>query len=264
MLLAVGIGSLWLISLIAALALGWNALSWWQGLLLIGVRSQLHTGLFIIGHDAMHRVLWPGQPRLNDRLGALALLLYAGLSYRQCRAMHHRHHRLTATSADPDFPASGQAHLLSWYGQFMAGYLSRSQMSRLLIGWALLFCLVSPFNPSAARLVLLFCTLPLLLSSWQLFLFGTYLPHRHQRASDALSRPLSLDHPVWLSLLACYHFGYHREHHDHPQLAWHQLPAQRRHSRWPAEPGSVGGSARSQHDGDLSRRLERQRAGDRP
>jgi beta-carotene ketolase (CrtW type) len=30
-----------------------------------------------------------------------------------------------------------------------------------------------------------------------------------------------------LSLLACFHFGYHREHHDNPSLSWYQLPAAR-------------------------------------
>lgn len=264
MLLAAGLSSLWLVSLIGVLALPLQALPWWQGLLLVGLRSQLHTGLFIIGHDAMHRVLWPGHPRLNDRLGALALLLYAGLPYSHCRALHHRHHRLTATAADPDFPARGHAHLIHWYGQFMAGYLSWAQMGRLLGGWALLVCLLHPFTPSAAWVVLLFCTLPLLFSSWQLFVFGTYLPHRHQRAPMGRPGPLSLDHPAWLSLLACYHFGYHREHHDHPQLAWYQLPAQRRRSRWRVMPGRVNDSAHSQHDGDLNRWLECQRAGDRP
>jgi beta-carotene/zeaxanthin 4-ketolase len=231
MLIAAGLGFLWLSSLIALFGLQLEALPWWQCLFLVLVRSQLHTGLFIIGHDAMHQVLWPTQPRLNDRLGALALLLYAGLAYGHCCSLHHRHHRLTATGADPDFPDHRHAHLLSWYGQFMAGYLSRRQMTRLLSGWALLFCLLFPFNHSAGWLVLLFCTLPLLLSSWQLFLFGTYLPHRDQRAPEYGQHPLSLDLPVWLSLLACYHFGYHREHHDHPHLAWYQLPAQRRQLR---------------------------------
>jgi beta-carotene ketolase (CrtW type) len=226
--MAAGLSMLWLTSLITILGRPLEVLPWWQCLLLILIRSQLHTGLFIIGHDAMHRVLWPRRPRLNDRLGAVALLLYAALPYSHCRAQHHRHHRLTATSADPDFPDEGKAHLLSWYGKFMAGYLSPGQMARLLASWGVLIALLHPFNPSASAMVLLFCTLPLLLSSWQLFIFGTYLPHRQQRAPESLQRPLSLDLPTWLSLLACYHFGYHREHHDHPQLAWYQLPAHRK------------------------------------
>jgi len=238
------------------------------GLVLAWVLSlaQLQTGLFIVAHDAMHRVLWPGRRRWNDRIGALALMLYAALPFRSCHRQHRRHHRQPASAADPDFPVDRRAGPLPWYRQFMAGYLSAVQMARLLAIWAmLLLACGSSDAPSQAGLkLLLFCTLPLLLSSLQLFVFGTYLPHRHQRAPMGRPGPLSLDHPAWLSLLACYHFGYHREHHDHPQLAWYQLPAQRRRSRWRVMPGSVNDSAHSQHDGDLNRWLECQRAGDRP
>jgi hypothetical protein len=26
--------------------------------------------------------------------------------------------------------------------------------------------------------------------------------------------------PIWLSLLTCYHFGYHWEHHEYPYVPW--------------------------------------------
>ena len=67
------------------------------------------------------------------------------------------------------------------------------------------------------------CTLPLLLSSLQLFVVGTYLPHRRHGSGGSIS----LAWPSWLSLLACYHFGYHREHHDNPTQSWYQLSAAR-------------------------------------
>jgi beta-carotene ketolase (CrtW type) len=31
-----------------------------------------------------------------------------------------------------------------------------------------------------------------------------------------------------VSLLTCFHFGYHHEHHDTPWVPWWKLPAQRR------------------------------------
>jgi len=31
-------------------------------------------------------------------------------------------------------------------------------------------------------------------------------------------------------LLACFHFGYHREHHDHPYLPWFALPTARQNA----------------------------------
>jgi beta-carotene ketolase (CrtW type) len=203
----------------------------WLVVSAVALRTLLQTGLFIIGHDAMHGVLLPKHPRSNHAVGACALGLYAGLAYGACRQKHQRHHRCTASSSDPDFHPDPAAGPVRWYLRFMAGYLSPWQMGRLLGGWGLLALLFSPSNPSSWVNLLLFCTVPLLLSSLQLFLFGTYLPHRRQRSGRSGMTPDSLDWPAWLSLLACFHFGYHREHHDHPELAWFELPRLRRRSR---------------------------------
>lgn len=218
----------WLASLIALLSLDLHQAPWWALITGILVRTHLHTGLFIVGHDAMHRLLWRSSPRCNDLLGSAMLALYAGLSYSSCRENHRRHHQFPATRHDPDFAAAEGSGLLSWYSHFMAGYLNALQMVGLLSTWALLAILFRFVTASALLNVLVFCTLPLLLSSLQLFVFGTYLPHRRQRAPAHSDHPDSLGLPCWLSLLACFHFGYHREHHDNPGLAWWQLPAARR------------------------------------
>jgi beta-carotene ketolase (CrtW type) len=227
-----------------ALLLGWGASTvslmavdlahwpWWGVVAVVLLRTLLQTGLFIVGHDAMHGVLLPLHPRTNHGLGLAALGLYAGLAYGSCRRKHQRHHRHTATSADPDFHPNPAAGAGRWYLRFMAGYLNPGQMARLLTAWGLLVLLALPSNPSAWLNLLLFCSAPLLLSSLQLFVFGTYLPHRSQRAPGAAAgTPISLDWPAWLSLLACYHFGYHREHHDRPDLAWFALPGLRHQRR---------------------------------
>jgi beta-carotene ketolase (CrtW type) len=176
----------------------------------------------------MHWVLVPQWRHWNDRLGGLALTLYAALPYEACLHNHQRHHLRPASAGDPDFHGDPSAGAWRWYARFMAGYLTTGQMARLLGGWALLAVIASRTSPTGWINVLLFCTLPLLLSSLQLFVFGTYLPHRGQRAPVNRSRPDSLNLPPWLSLLSCYHFGYHREHHDRPDLTWFELPAQRR------------------------------------
>ena len=220
----------WLISLIGLLSIDLSRL---PGLVILAAvvgRTLLQTGLFIVGHDAMHRVLLPERVGWNDRLGALVLALYAALPYGQCRRNHQRHHRFQATARDPDFCSDPGAGALGWYRQFMAGYLTAGQMARLLGSWALLTLVACQISPTGWLNVLLVCTLPLLLSSLQLFVFGTYLPHRVQRAPLLRAKSDSLDLPPWLSLLACFHFGYHREHHDRPALAWFQLPAERRRS----------------------------------
>jgi beta-carotene ketolase (CrtW type) len=111
----------------------------------------------------------------------------------------------------------------------MAAYLTPAQMLSLLGGWLVALMLLAPFTTDPLPRLLLFWTLPLLLSSLQLFLFGTYLPHRRApgRSSDR-HRAVSLVWPELLSFLACYHFGYHWEHHCHPHLPWFRLPAARR------------------------------------
>jgi beta-carotene ketolase (CrtW type) len=77
--------------------------------------------------------------------------------------------------------------------------------------------------------MLLFWALPALVSAVQLFLFGTWLPHRHGAAAFADEhRCRSSDFGWLLSLLSCFHFGYHREHHRFPHLPWWRLPGARR------------------------------------
>lgn len=209
----------WLLTVVVLLAIPVSSLPWWLLVAAILLRTHLQTGLFILGHDAMHGVLWQRQPQWNQRLGWLALALYAALPYGRCRDNHHRHHQHTGTALDPDVPAAQDVSVLGWYRQFMAHYLSGQQMSLLLMGWStLLLAGVEWLN------VLLVCTLPLLLSSMQLFVVGTYLPHQRQQQSSNEVHPASLALPAWMSFLACYHFGYHREHHDHPGLRWFELP----------------------------------------
>ena len=113
----------------------------------------------------------------------------------------------------------------------MISYLSAEQMAALLMTWSALVLIFRSITATSAVNVLVFCILPLLLSSFQLFVFGTYLPHRRQREEASNRLPDSLDFPLWLSLLTCFHFGYHREHHQNPRLAWFELPRARRGKR---------------------------------
>jgi beta-carotene ketolase (CrtW type) len=221
----------WGLSLALSLGTNTSQSPLWLLVVLVLLRAQLQTGLFIVAHDAMHGLLVPGRTRWNNTMGALALLLYAGLPFSACLRQHQRHHRAPGSAQDPDFPNDLQAGALAWYRQFLARYLSQTQMLLLLASWALVLAITSvvaevPLAIAFWR-VLLFVTLPLLLSSLQLFVFGTFLPHRCQRRPEQRAHPISLNLPPWLSLLACFHFGYHREHHDNPGLSWFELPAAR-------------------------------------
>ncbi len=221
----------WGLSLALSLGTNTSQSPLWLLVVLVLLRAQLQTGLFIVAHDAMHGLLVPGRTRWNNTMGALALLLYAGLPFSACLRQHQRHHRAPGSAQDPDFPNDLQAGALAWYRQFLARYLSQTQMLLLLASWALVLAITTAVAevPLAIAFwrVLLFVTLPLLLSSLQLFVFGTFLPHRCQRRPEQRAHPISLNLPPWLSLLACFHFGYHREHHDNPGLSWFELPAAR-------------------------------------
>jgi beta-carotene ketolase (CrtW type) len=191
-------------------------------------RAFLQTGLFIVAHDAMHGTLLPGSPRWNDRLGAMALACYACLPWEDCRRNHHLHHRAPTSALDPDFHADGERGAVAWYLRFMAHYLTPVTLARLLGCWLVAGLLLGRITPHPLANLLLFWSLPLLLSSLQLFVVGTYLPHRGGSAAGADGHhALSLSLPPWLSFLACYHFGDHWHHHDAPQRPWYRLPAAR-------------------------------------
>ncbi|WP_216904135.1 fatty acid desaturase [Synechococcus sp. CCY 9618] len=215
----------WLVTLLGLLLV--DPLRWSPPALLlaVGVRTFLQTGLFILGHDAMHRTLVPARRWFNDGLGRLALLLYAALPYGHCRRQHLRHHRSPGSVRDPDFRSTSSDGPLLWYVRFMGNYLSTAQLLRLLLTWAVVALALARTEPLRATNVMIFWILPLVLSSFQLFLFGTYLPHRHgvcpgEDDNGVRSLPCSW----FLSLLACYHFGYHREHHACPTVPWFRLP----------------------------------------
>ena len=221
----------WWFLLIVLLGLDLYQQSWLVVVFAVAMRTLLQTGLFIVGHDGMHRVLLPASSRWNHCLAAATLWLYAWLPYRRCLRHHHRHHFAPATPGDQDVHPDPSMGPLAWYVRFMAAYLGPGSLALLAAGWGLLGCLAKAFTPTPWLNVLLFCVVPLLASSIQLFVFGTYLPHRRQRLRPAACSAESLELPEWLSLLACYHFGYHREHHDNPSLAWFELPRQRRIER---------------------------------
>ena len=119
----------------------------------------------------------------------------------------------------------------------MQEYLDFRQKVVLFFGMKVIFfTLYLGFHVPIPNLFL-FWVFPIVLSSMQLFYFGTYLPHRagsaaippspHQNSHHAVSA----NRPVWWSFLTCYHFGYHWEHHEYPALPWYRLPSVRQHRK---------------------------------
>ncbi len=202
-------------------------IAWAGAPLLIAVQSWLGAGLFIVAHDAMHGSLAPGRKRLEAAVGQAALAIYAGFPYRRLEQAHHAHHRHAGREGDPDFHAADPQAFWPWYGGFMREYFGWTQFWTLgAVGTVYVFLLhASPAN------VLLFWAVPALLSSLQLFTFGTWLPHRHEAQGRAFAdrhNARSLEFGWLASLLACFHFGYHLEHHLAPGTPWWRLPAYRR------------------------------------
>lgn len=197
------------------------------------LQAFLYTGLFITAHEAMHGLVTPGRPRLNDFIGRVALLLFAALPYPKMRRAHLEHHRVPSTDDDPDYHEGQRPPILGWYVRFLMQYVTPLQ---ILVMAAAFNALRYRAGISVDRL-LLFWIAPQVISTWQLFLVGTWLPHRvltrgrrgGQKPFDGSGsrKARSVNLPVPLSLLACFHFGYHYEHHAFPFVPWWRLPAVR-------------------------------------
>lgn len=195
----------------------------WQTLGLIALLNWLYVGAFIIAHDTMHGSLWPTRPRVNAVLGISILFLYAGFNWRYMRTAHHAHHDYPGTDKDPDFHADNPTAFWPWYYKFFTTYFGLKQVF-ILAGFTIL--LVS-LGANYANTIVMWA-LPAILSSLQLFYFGTYLTHRHSTAFPDHHNARTNAFPAWLSLLTCFHFGYHHEHHLFPQEPWWRLPYRKR------------------------------------
>ncbi|MBW4620706.1 MAG: fatty acid desaturase [Cyanosarcina radialis HA8281-LM2] len=221
-LFAFGIISLWAVSLSIFLATNLAKFPVYFILPAMLWQMFLYTGLFITAHDAMHGAVCPQSVRINRFIGSLAVIIYGLFSYKELLQKHWLHHHHPASDRDPDFHDGKHTNFIGWYLYFMRRYGSWKQFIGLTVIYqsAHLIFHIPQLN------LILFWIVPSILSSIQLFYFGTFLTHKepvegfknHHRAQ---TNPL----PVLWSLITCYHFGYHEEHHAYPQLAWWQLPA---------------------------------------
>lgn len=206
--------------LLWSLSLAWNL---WRPLdpaspltyLMILVQTHLFTGLFITAHDAMHGSVHPNL-KINNTLGRICTTLFIFNSYQTLRPKHYEHHRFVGTDKDPDFH-KGSAGFWPWYYSFLREYIS----------WKQLLLAAITFNVAAIWIpqphLILYWVIPSLLSTLQLFYFGTFVPHMGEHAPENAHKAhtLSRNH-VW-AFLSCYFFGYHYEHHDAPAMPWWRL-----------------------------------------
>lgn len=197
----------WVTSII--LLMQWQV-NWNNPLVYVFVLVQMHlyTGLFITAHDAMHGTV-SANKTINNAIGYTATMFYAVFWYPKLYIKHHKHHSHVHSDDDPDYH---QGSFLAWYFTFIRNYLSIWQ----IVVMAVLFNVLKLWIPQTN--LLLFWVVPSMLSTLQLFYFGTYLPHKGQHSNKHQSRSLPKNH-VW-AFLSCYFFGYHYEHHDSPGTPW--------------------------------------------
>jgi beta-carotene ketolase (CrtW type) len=192
-----------------------------EGLILVPCMTFLYTGLFITAHDAMHENIT--QNRLvNDAIGHLCSNLYAGMDFHKMRHKHMLHHINTGVvREDPDFHR-GKTDFIHWYFSFMREYIDVLQMVKLAVFIeALKYCGASSTN------IYVYMAACGILSSLQLFYFGTYTPHKppqdHQGEVMIWEKSNSASKSRIESLLTSYHFDCHFEHHAMPQIPWFEL-----------------------------------------
>ncbi|HEV7436890.1 MAG TPA: fatty acid desaturase [Pseudorhizobium sp.] len=191
----------------------------------VAIQCWLSVGLFIVAHDTMHGSLAPQFPKLNRAIGRFCVFIYAGFSYDKLYQSHHAHHRHAGTVDDPDFDVEHPDRFWLWYFRFFRHYFGWREFGVLTVAVVIYLIILRERFPT----MLVFWALPALLSSVQLFYFGTYRPHRIEEETFIdRHRARSNDFSPLVSLLTCFHFGYHHEHHDTPWVPWWKLPAQRR------------------------------------
>ncbi len=217
-ILALSIIVLWAIHLVYMLSyVEFSAGNPWMYLHIL-IQGYLYTGLFITGHDAMHGSI-ASNKTLNKMIGALAIFLFAGMSYSRLKKNHMMHHRFPAVKEDPDFYTRSQNFWI-WWGVFMWRYLTLSQ---IIIMAAAYNVFIHLFGLGDLK-VLIYWALPAVMGTLQLFYFGVYRPHRRPHEEHMMpyrARTQAKNH-LW-AMLSCYFFGYHFEHHENPRTPWWKL-----------------------------------------
>jgi len=224
--LAAAIILAWLtVHVLAVFHYSWTGAGLLLAPVLVAVQTWLSVGLFIVAHDCMHGSLAPFRPGVNRWVGRLCLFLYAGFSFDRLIGNHFAHHRHAGTAEDPDFDEDHPRAYWAWFWTFFREYFGwRELVTLVVLTQVYLQVLGAPLTNTLA-----FWALPAILSAVQLFTFGTWLPHRE--TDDAFGdrhRARSNDYSWTVSLLTCFHFGYHHEHHSQPHMPWWRLPETRR------------------------------------
>ena len=179
-------------------------------------QGYLYTGLFITAHDAMHKTVSKNQ-FINNAIGSLSAFLFAAMSYKKLKKNHFDHHQYPGSDKDPDFYIKSQNFYL-WWSSFIIRYATISQLFIMGAVFNILKIWIDEIN------IWMFWVIPAFWGSFQLFFFGTYLPHKrpHNHEMEPHKARTQKKNHLW-AMLSCYFFGYHFEHHDSPHTPWWKL-----------------------------------------
>ena len=180
------------------------------------LQAYLFTGLFITAHDAMHKTVSTNK-NINDFIGRAASFLFAGMSYNKLKKNHFKHHKYPGSENDQDFYIKSQNFFI-WWGSFLLRYTTIFQIIIMAAVFNLLKNWFDEIN------IWLFWVVPAFIGTFQLFYFGTYLPHRkpHDNKMEPHKSRTQKKNHLW-AIISCYFFGYHFEHHESPHTPWWRL-----------------------------------------
>jgi fatty acid desaturase len=253
----------WL-AILAAWALVALRPEWWTVLIAVPVIGTRYYGLFIIGHDGLHRRLFTNL-RHNDLFNDLFVLGPIGAITRINHRNHLRHHHHLATSLDPDRHKHGCFNKTNFIE--LAGYLAGAtsvwrSIRNVFFGSSA--SSQSPRDGYGVRDVVL-------LAGWQAALLGgltwaigwwgwpvlwllpvyaftflgdnlrSFAEHSHpqpDRDADAHRLVSYVSNPLERLLLAPMNMNYHAVHHLWPSIPYYHLPLADAAIR--SQPGAAG------------------------
>ena len=244
----------------------------WLPVVLLGFWVQR---LYMVGHEASHRKLWPRSLRLNDFLGQLFLLpiLVPVSVFRQIHFFHHGHNRRNVRTSALDvyvisnkFPRVQRcwSYLLWYVAVFGGGFFLHSLISILILliippslarrispafrGWTwgkqlralAIFCTGIALHVAVglvwgSEAWLYFCGFPLLCFAW-IYSVLMYIYHYRTSIGARIGNNARSVRRQFISAWWLLNFNEHLVHHHDPSIPWYSLPANRHLPRAAKEP----------------------------